>query len=138
MICCCVTNHPKTQCFKTVTISVSHDSVAWLDSSSAGLAYTALWNCVHLVGLLELQSLEGLTLMSGTLAGMVGKLGPLSPHGLSSVFGLLLFSMMAEPEEGTGGSYNQSLDLRSGTFTVSLLLHSKGQSKSPGQPRFKW
>ena len=37
-IYCGVTNHPKTQYFKTKTVSVFHDFVAWLDSSSAGLA----------------------------------------------------------------------------------------------------
>ena len=32
----------------------------------------------------------------------------------------------------------KNLDLSSETFTVLLLLLSKGQSKSPGQPEFKW
>ena len=62
-----------------------------------------------MVGLLELDTLDGLILMFGTLAGMVGKLESLSPHCLSSVFEPKLFPMVAEYYKSKGVSYTKIL-----------------------------
>lgn len=111
--------------------------MGWQGNSSAVLGHNSSWNFIHLLGLLELKSLDGLTLMSGASEGIVGKLEPLSPHDLSWIFEPKLFPMVAEPQENTGRTSKDSWAVSCRTFTVSLLSHSKGQSKSPGQPRFK-
>lgn len=63
--------------------TVSHDFVGWLGSSSAVLGQTSSWSFIHLLGLLELKSLDGLTLMFGASEEIVGKLETHSPHDLS-------------------------------------------------------